>query len=279
MSLSCIIANAQDRFANVEIKTTKLTPQAFMLEGSGGNIMILVDDQQLLMVDSQYAPLSEKIKAAIREMSDLPISYLVNTHHHGDHSGGNANFNSDITTIVAQVNAKKRIENENKDGKAIPEETLDEEMTIALDAQNIMLIHVHNAHTDGDTFVYAVDQNILHMGDVYFNGKYPYIDLKSGGSISGYLEAHQTALNMINEETIIIPGHGGVSNYEQFREYSIELSKITERIESQIALKRTKEEIINDDSITEATDNVGYGDGFINAKKFRETVYDSLTAK
>lgn len=274
-----VITNAQDRFENVTIKTTQLTESTYMIEGAGGNIMIRVGDAEILMVDSQFAPLSDRIKDAINTISDLPISYLVNTHHHGDHTGGNANFNTDDTVVIAQENAKKRVETTNKDVAAVPEKTLDEEMTITIDTENVMLIHVHNAHTDGDTFVYLTDRNVLHMGDVYFSGKFPYIDLKSGGSIKGYIEAQKIALNMINEETIIVPGHGAVSNFEELMEYIIVLENITVKIQKLMEANVTKEDIISNESITKAADDAGYGNGFINSLKFRETVYDSLLGK
>jgi glyoxylase-like metal-dependent hydrolase (beta-lactamase superfamily II) len=267
---------AQARFEKVAIKTIKLTESTYMLEGAGGNILIQVGDKELLMIDSQYAPLSERIKNAIISLSDLPISYLVNTHHHGDHTGGNAYFNSDETVVIAQAKAINRIEKENNDRAALPEKAIEEQMTLSLSAGNALLIHVHNAHTDGDLIIYLIEQNVVHVGDVYINGKYPFIDINSGGSIRGYLAAQKMVLALVNDDTIIVPGHGAVSNYGLFSEYHNLLQEITAAVQERIDLNESREDIVKDSSITNTYDKVGYGDGFITAIKFRETLYDSL---
>lgn len=275
--LVTLLTNAQDdRFKDVQIKVQELTPNTYMLTGSGGNILLWTGADEILMVDSQFAPLSDKIKDAIRSIKDAPIKYLVNTHHHGDHTGGNANFNTDKTIIVAHKNAQKRVQEQNKNTLAVPERVLDESLTLSLDKTSALVIHVHEAHTDGDSFIYLMDDNVLHMGDVYFSKKYPFIDLKSGGSIDGYLAAQSIALELINEETIIVPGHGAISNYQELTTYTELLKSIRDRIFELIAAGNSKENIVNDTSITEAADAANYGDGFINSQRIRETIYDSL---
>ncbi|WP_405350080.1 MBL fold metallo-hydrolase [Nonlabens sp. Asnod3-H03] len=275
--LSILNAGAQDRFAKVQITSTEVSENTFMLTGAGGNIMIAIDKEKVVMIDDQFAPLSDKIKDAIKGITEYPITYLINTHHHGDHTGGNGNFNSKETTIVAHVNVKKRLIAEGKEENFIPEMTLEEELELQLPTQTCLLIHVHNAHTDGDTFIFFVQENVVHMGDVFFNAKYPYIDLKSGGSIDGYIAAQERVLSTINEETKIIPGHGTLASYEDLRDNIEMLVDIKENIASKIKKGVSKEDIIADTTITAAYDAKAYGDGFIDAERFRTTVYESIT--
>lgn len=277
--LSIMSINAQDRFAKVKIESTEVSENTFMLTGSGGNIMIALDDDRVVMIDSQFAPLSEKIKEAISEITDLPISYLINTHHHGDHTGGNGNFNNEETVIISHVNAQKRLLDSDKSKDFIPEMTLEEELELELPNQTCLLIHVHEAHTDGDTFIYFIEENVVHMGDVFFNARYPYIDLKSGGSIEGYITAQERVLETINEKTKIIPGHGTLASYEDLINNVKMLKDITERVKEQINKGTSKKDIIAMESITNVYDKKGYGDGFIKAARFRTTIYESLTGK
>ncbi|MGJ8684103.1 MAG: MBL fold metallo-hydrolase [Nonlabens sp.] len=274
-----MISGAQDRFDKVQIKTTEVSENTYMLTGSGGNIMIALDKDKVVMIDDQFAPLSDKIKDAIGEITEFPITYLINTHHHGDHTGGNGNFNSKETTLVAHENVKQRLIAADKEESFIPELTLEEELELQLPTQTCLLIHVHNAHTDGDTFIYFVEENVVHMGDVFFHAKYPYIDLKSGGSITGYIEAQLRVLATINGGTKIIPGHGTLASYDDLVKNIEMLTDIKSKIERLIHNGVSKEEIIKDDSITASYDDQGYGDGFINAERFRTSVYESLTGK
>lgn len=274
--LTACLGYSQDRFANVEITTQKVTENISMLTGRGGNIMIALDEGEVVMIDSQFAPLSEKIKSAIKELTEDSITYLINTHHHGDHTGGNKNFNSKETTIVGHVNVLERLKNDKKDENSLPELTLEEELELKLPSQNCLLIHVHNAHTDGDTFIYFIEENVVHMGDVFFNKRYPYIDLKSSGSIDGYIKAQQRVISTINPDTQIIPGHGPLGTYEDLVLHNQMLVQITDTIKEKISSGNSRDSIIKDSSITAAYDEQGYGDGFINGERLRTTIYDSL---
>ncbi len=274
--LVTITACAQDRFAKVQIESTEVSENTFMLTGSGGNIMIAIDKEKVVMIDDQFAPLSDKIKDAIGEITEYPIAYLINTHHHGDHTGGNGNFNSKETTIVAHVNVKERLIAEGKEENFIPEMTLEEELELQLPTQTCLLIHVHNAHTDGDTFIYFIEENVVHMGDVFFNARYPYIDLKSGGSIDGYIIAQQRVIETINKDTKIIPGHGTLASYEDLVNNIEMLTDIKGKIEYLIRTGVSKEDIIKDETITAVYDEQGFGSGFINSERFRTTIYESL---
>lgn len=276
VALVALSAGAQDRFAKVQIEAEKITEQIYMLTGSGGNIMIAMDESEVVMIDSQFAPLSEKIDAAIKGITDQSITYLINTHHHGDHTGGNENFNTEETTIVAHKNVLTRLKADEKAEGFMPELTLEDELRLKLPSQTCMLIHVHNAHTDGDTFIYFLEQNVVHMGDVFFNKRYPYIDLNSGGSIDGYISAQKRVISTINEETSIIPGHGPLGTYNDLAAHIAMLEDIKNKIASKMSDGISKDSIINDATITARYDALGYGDGFINGKKLRTTIYDSL---
>lgn len=279
---------AQDEAVVIKIDT--LSNQVFMLTGQGGNIGIYVGQDHVFMIDDQFDRLSGKLKTAIASLTDKPIAFLFNTHMHGDHSGGNAKFNSDTVTLVAQDNVRNRIKsNQQKkleEGeisteyllKMLPEVTFSEDITFYDGDETIMAFHVHNAHTDGDAMVYFTQNNVLHMGDTYFSERYPYIDLKSGGSIMGYIAAHKKALMVINEDTKIIPGHGSPSTTSELESYVAMLEDITGNVQEQIDAGKTLEEVTSDTSLTSKYDT-NRGDGFIKPEKLRQTIYESLKGK
>lgn len=261
----------------VTIIKTEVADSIFMLEGRGGNIMIAMTSKELFMVDSQFAPLSDKLKETIATISNMPITYLINTHHHGDHTGGNENFNADETTIVAQANVLKRLTESGKATGFLPEITLEEKLKLNVpEDPDIMIVHVHNAHTDGDSFVYFTDKNVVHMGDVFFKDRYPFIDLNSGGSIDGYIAAQQLILQTINEDTQIIPGHGKLAHMDDLKASIRMLKDLRNAISLAISKGQTKDQVVASSSITQRYEDLGYGDGFINSKRIKTTIYDSL---
>ncbi|MBO0342604.1 MAG: MBL fold metallo-hydrolase [Bacteroidota bacterium] len=280
-------AHAQDDKINITIDT--LTQNTFMLTGRGGNIGIYVGQDKVFMIDDQFAPLSTKIKETIETLTDKPITYLVNTHMHGDHTGGNVNFNTDNTILVAQDNVRKRLNVNGKEKvstnemnqkdfeKSLPEITFSEDLTFHDGKETVMLFHVHNAHTDGDTMIYFVNENVLHMGDTYFSGRYPYIDLNSGGSINGYIEAHKKALMVIDSDTKIIPGHGKPSNKSELENYIKVLEDVKQTIQKEITAGKSLEEVKGNNELTSKYD-ASYGNGYINPERIRETIYLSLTS-
>ena len=264
----------------VVIKIDTLSKDVFMLTGQGGNIGIYIGERNVFMIDNQFERLSDKIKMAISKLTDQPISFLFNTHMHGDHTGGNAKFNSKATTVVAHDNVRKslvdRLANDQKlDKKILPEVSFSDDITFYDGDETIMAFHVHNAHTNGDAIVYFLNNNVLHMGDTYFSGKYPYIDLKSGGSVNGYLEAQKKALLLINNETKIIPGHGRPSNKAELEAYVKILEDIKAKVLSEINDGKSLDEVKNNTDLLSAYDNT-YGSGFINPERVREIFYNSL---
>lgn len=284
----CIsIANAQSRFDDVVIKTNKVTENIYMLEGSGGNIGVFVGDDGVFMIDDQYAPLSEKIKAAIAELSDKPVKYLVNTHWHGDHAGGNENFGKNGATIIAHENVRKRLSTDqhskafNRTTPAAPSVawpviTFAEDMNLHVNGQQVMLIHVHNAHTDGDTFVWFPDSNVLHMGDCFFKDRFPYIDLGSGGSVSGALRAIEAAMMLTDADTQIIPGHGTMAAKSDLLSYYQMLSTMYDRVKKEMVAGKSVDEI---KSAGLTDDYAEWGTGFINAERIIDIIWTDIDSQ
>jgi cyclase len=265
---------------NVIITIDTLTSEVYMLTGQGGNIGLYVNATNTFMIDDQFARLSPKIKQAIATITSQPITYLFNTHMHGDHTGGNAEFNTNTTTLIAQDNARKSLEQRITEKPELsidilPEISFSEELKLYQDDETIMAFHVHNAHTNGDAMIYFMKNNVLHMGDTYFSGRYPYIDLDNGGSVDGYINAQKKALMLIDENTVIIPGHGRPSNKKELTTYITMLEDIKNNTLKAIESGKTLEQIKTDTSISDTYDN-DYGTGFINPEKLRSTFYTSL---
>ena len=281
-------AFAQRDFSKVEIIPEKITENIYMLKGSGGNIGVCIGEKGVLMIDSQFAPLSDKIKATIKKLSDQPIHYLVNTHWHGDHTGGNENMNSDEVLLVAHDNVYERMNKKNlmkaftqsvpaAPGNALPELTFNDKMTLRFGGETVMIFHVDNAHTDGDAMVYFANSNVLHMGDTFFNGRYPYIDLSSGGSVDGLLNAVNTAIMVVDEDTKIIPGHGNLATKSDLLKYREVVLTVRDRVKK--AIKQGK----SLDAIKAAKLNADYdetwGAAFISGERIVDIMYTNLTAE
>jgi glyoxylase-like metal-dependent hydrolase (beta-lactamase superfamily II) len=217
-------------FSKVEIKTTDLGDNCYMLEGQGGNITVAVAKEGIIMVDGQFAPLHDKIKVAIATISNLPIKYLINTHYHGDHTGGNEAFAKDGAIIVAQINVKNRLAAGTTNGLtgaktppapqgALPSDTYTNFSKIRLRGRVADLKHIENAHTDGDTYVWFKTANLLSTGDTFTNGRYPNIDFANGGNIRGMIAATDIYLKLANAKTRIVPGHGPLADKAALVEY------------------------------------------------------------
>lgn len=276
--LLSIPAMAFQEMDDVKIEIININENVYMLKGAGGNIGVLVGDDGVFMIDDQFAALSEKIKSAIATISKEPIKFLINTHHHGDHSGGNAKFKEDGALIMAHENVRNRIKVSDSTAGRLPIITFSDKMNLHINANDVMAVHVHNAHTDGDVLIYFPQSNVLHTGDTFFNGMFPYIDLTSGGSIHGDIKAAETGLKMINENTKIIPGHGNIASYKDYEGYLKMLQGIRDNIQEAIAEGRTEAEIINDEDLTKKFySDEEAKDFFITGEKFRTTVYKSLT--
>jgi cyclase len=274
---------AQQNFDQVQIQTEKLAEGVYMLTGAGGNIGVCAGEDGVLMIDCQYAGLTDKIRAAIAAISDKPIRWLINTHWHSDHTGGNENLAKAGAMIFAHENVRKRLSsNQSIFGNevpasskaALPVVTFDEGMTFHLNGQEIELFYIPCAHTDGDILVHFVGPDVLHMGDIYFEGMYPFIDLASGGSIDGMIKAVDQVLAMIGSDTIIIPGHGPISNKEKLQGYRKMLAAIRDRVAQHLKDGKSLEEILAAKPAQEY--DPAMGQGFLNSERFLEIVYNSL---
>ena len=272
------IACGQGRFNKVTIQVEKVTENLYMLVGAGGNIGISTGEDGVFMVDDQFAPLSEKIHTAISTISDKPVKFLMNTHFHGDHTGGNANFETKGAMIVAQENVRKRLAENTKEG--LPVITFSDDATFYMNGNDIFLTHVHNAHTDGDALVYFAQSNVLHTGDTFFNGRFPYIDLKRGGSLTGDIAAAKKGLMIINDDTKVIPGHGSLATKADYQNYHDMLVGIYKNVSQAIENGKTEDQVVTDESLTSQwlTDAQVEGQ-FIDGNKMRRTAYQSIVAK
>lgn len=273
--------NAQG-FDDVTIETIQVSEHVYMLLGAGGNIGVSIGDDGVFVIDDQFAPLTAKIEAAITALSDKPIKFLVNTHHHGDHTGGNENMHKLGATIIAHDNVRHRLETTPKRDKsmqpkeALPIITFNDELNIHINGEKVSVFHAEHAHTDGDALLYFTESNVLHTGDTYFKGRYPYIDLNSGGSVHGYIDAVKLGLKTINEDTKIIPGHGSVSNKAEYETFLNMLETLKTLILAEIEAGKTEDDVVNNEALTITYDDLDYGSGFINSEKIRRTFYVSL---
>jgi glyoxylase-like metal-dependent hydrolase (beta-lactamase superfamily II) len=226
-------APPQPDFAAVQIKVHQVSGDVYYLEGQGGNVGLLVGDDGVLMIDDQFAPLSEKLVAAIRTISDQPIRMLVNTHIHGDHTGGNANFGAMGIDIVAHDNVRVRLARGVNGGApapavALPVVTFGDTMSLHLNGETVTVGKLPPAHTDGDSYIRFANADVIHAGDVFRTVGYPGVDANNGGTVKGTIEALQALVDLAGPNTKILPGHGVVTTREEvaaFRELTIELQK------------------------------------------------------
>ncbi|CAM3262649.1 MBL fold metallo-hydrolase [Aequorivita lipolytica] len=263
-------------------KLIKVDNKIYMLQGKGGNIGLSFGNDGVFMIDDQFAEHIEQIQDDIKTISDKPVQFLVNTHFHGDHTGANAVMAQTGTIIFSQNNVRTRLEEmRESEKKKIPSEmlpmiTFSEDMTFHYNGEKIYVFHVHNAHTDGDAMVYFTNSNVLHTGDVFFNGKYPFIDTENGGSVKGVIEGLSKAKLIINEDTKIIPGHGNVGSYSDLQKTIDMLSNTYKRVARSYINKNTEEEVMKMTDLTKAYDAEGYGDGFITTEAFIKMLYGEV---
>ncbi|QHJ11885.1 Hydroxyacylglutathione hydrolase [Paraglaciecola mesophila] len=215
IALSCSLnAIADERFANVKINSQAVNGSTYMLTGAGGNIGVSAGEDGILIIDDQFAPLADKIAEALRGIAEQPTKYVINTHYHGDHTGSNAYFKEvQGSTVFAHDNVRKRLKgNEGHTHSALPVVTYGQGLTFHFNDDTIIVTHLPAGHTDSDSVVYFEQANVLHAGDLFFQGRFPYIDLDGGGTVDGYISNVATVLDMIDNDTKIIPGHGELAD-------------------------------------------------------------------
>ncbi|MGI9250930.1 MAG: MBL fold metallo-hydrolase [Pseudohongiellaceae bacterium] len=270
LSLSATIAVAQnDRFANVTIDTIPVAGPVSMLTGSGGNIGVSAGADGILIVDDQYASLAGRIKNALAELGSNSPQFVLNTHFHGDHTGGNVEFGTD-SLIVAHTNVRGRMQSNSAPAEALPMVTYDDRISIHFNGEDIALIHLPSGHTDTDSVVMFSASNVIHMGDLFFNGSFPFVDLNNGGSLQGYLDNVQTALSWIEDDTDVIPGHGPLATKADLQRFYDVVKETSDTILSMKSREMSLERAVETGLGSEYE---SWGQGFISEERWIGTVY------
>lgn len=277
-------ASAQTDWSKIEIKATKVSGNVYMLEGSGGNIGVSVGPDGILIVDDQFAPLAEKIRAALKTLGDGKLKFVLNTHYHGDHTGGNVAFGPEAP-IIAQSNVRKRLSEEQKSKffnrttppspkEALPVITFDQSVSVFFNGEEIKVIHFPHGHTDGDSVIFFTGSNVVHMGDDFFNGRFPVVDLEAGGDIDGLIKNLTDIIAKLPAGVKIIPGHGPLSDVDGLKEFRRMLVETSDIVRKRIAAGKTLEQIKAEGLPPEWK---SWDGGFINNNRWLETLYNSLT--
>jgi cyclase len=289
LTLTVTVNDVNAQGDNVTINTTKLSNNTYMLKGSGGNIIVSVGQDGVFMVDDQFAPLTEKIKEAISNITDQPVKFVINTHWHSDHTGGNENFGELGAVIISHDNVRERLSTEqflaffNRTVAPLPEKglpiiTFSDNMTIFQNGDEIRIIHVDNGHTDGDSIVYFTKNNVIHVGDDFNDKTYPLIDISSGGSIDGLISSLQTISSLIDDETKVVSGHSDISNKTKVNAFITMLKDVRQNVSQLIQNGDSLEEIITSQP-TSKYDEIYYDHSRLKPGDFVTMVYQSLTRK
>lgn len=260
-----------DRFASVTIQTVPVRGNISMLVGSGGNIGVSAGSDGVLIIDDQYAPLAAKIRAALSDLGSDTPKFLLNTHFHGDHTGSNADFGT-ASIIIAHENVRGRLLAGDSPASALPVVTFDDDASVHFNGEDISLIHMPRGHTDTDSVVLFEDSNVIHMGDHFFNGAFPFVDLASGGSVQGYLSNLEKVLSWIDDDTAVIPGHGALGTKADLLNFYNVVKDTSTAIRVMKSQQMTREEAI---ATGLGAEYESWGTGFINEQRWIETVYDS----
>jgi cyclase len=290
MLLSWTASAQQQDFSKVEIKVTKVSGNIYMLEGAGGNIAASVGEDGIVIVDDQFAPLADKIQAALKNLgiTNKPVRFVINTHYHGDHTGGNEPFSNTGSTVMAQDNVRKRLETggtagnggsikmENKPAAkaALPIITFEHDVTVHLNGEDIRALHFPSGHTDGDSIIFFPKNNVVHMGDDFVRYGFPFIDVASGGSVQGMIDATEKVAAQLPADVKVIPGHGALSNLDDVRAFTKMLKETSAAVQKELNDHKTLEQMKSEKILAPWEKFSG---SFINSDAFIETLYNSLT--
>lgn len=289
MLFTCLATAADEDFSKVQMKVTNVSGKVYMLEGAGGNIGASVGDDGIVIVDDQYAPMADKIKAALKGITDKPVRFVINTHYHGDHTGGNAIFQQQAP-VIAQDNVRKRLQEGGTAGNnggvklefkaaakdALPIITFEHDVTVHLNGEDIRALHFPHGHTDGDSVIFFPKSNVVHMGDDFVTYGFPFVDLSSGGSVTGMIAALEEIIPKLPPHVKVIPGHGPISNLDDVRRYVTMLKETTATVEAGIKQGKSLDQLKQANVL--APWQKWSGD-FITTEQWLVTVYNDLTGK
>lgn len=287
---ACQYSLSQDQdFSKVQMKVTKVNGNVYMLEGAGGNIGASVGEDGIVIVDDQYAPLADKIRAALKGITDKPLRFVINTHYHGDHTGGNALFQKDVP-ILAQDNVRKRMEQGTAAGnlgkismqmpaqpkEALPIITFEHDVTVHLNGEDIRALHFPSGHTDGDSIIFFPKSNVIHMGDDFVTYGFPFVDLGGGGSVEGMIAAVEQVMAQLPPDVKVIPGHGPVSNLDDMKKFVTMLKETLAVVDKGIKQGKSLEQMQKENILAPWEK---WNGGFLKTDTWLETLYNDLTGK
>ena len=271
VGLALIIVVAQQDFDTVQITAQRVTGPVHMLQGSGGNIGVSAGPDGILIIDDQYAPLAPKIEAALRALNSGALKFLINTHFHGDHTGGNEFFGRSAP-IIAHINVRERLRDQ--PAAALPVITFDDDASVHFNGEEIQIVHFPTAHTDGDSIIFFTGSNVVHMGDHFFKDRFPFVDIASGGNAVGMMRNVGQVLDRVDDDTRIIPGHGALASKADLGRYHAMLQETISMVTSKRSAGKTLEQIQAEGVPDEYEE---WGTGFINAERWLESVYRSVS--
>ncbi|HZI59927.1 MAG TPA: MBL fold metallo-hydrolase [Pyrinomonadaceae bacterium] len=289
LAILCVLpicAAAQTDFSKVEMKATKVSGNVYMLEGAGGNIGVSVGTDGILIVDDQFAPLADKIRAALKGLNQGKLRFILNTHWHGDHTGSNAQFGPEAT-IIAHDNVRKRLSSEQKipffkstvpasPKEALPVITFDNSLSVHFNGEDIRAIHYPHGHTDGDSVIFFTTSNVVHLGDDFFAGRFPFVDVDNGGNVVGLAKNIGEIITKIPAGAKLIPGHGPLSTIDDLKLYHRMLLETTDVVRKKVAAGKTLDQIKSEGLPEEWK---SWGTGFIKTDQWIELIHISLTQK
>jgi len=292
-ALLCARSAGQEKtpdWSTVQIKVTKISGNIYMLEGQGGNIAASVGEDGIVIVDDEFAPLAEKIQAALKNLgvTDKPVRFVINTHYHGDHTGGNPPFATSGSTIIAQDNVRKRLVSGGTAGNggsmkmemkpaekaALPIITFEHDVTVHLNGEDIRALHFPSGHTDGDAIIFFPKNNVVHMGDDFVRYGFPFIDVASGGSVQGMIDGVEKAAAQLPADVKVIPGHGVLSNLDDVRAYVKMLKDTSAAVQKALDAHKTLDQMKQEKILAPWAK---WSNDFVSQDIFIETIYNSLT--